>query len=157
MTTALPRPPGSVLEELLLAHVEHHLAAERDVMVEYAALADESPDEYVRYLAGLILDDERRHHQRLLEMRNRVESDVAWREVSPALPRVTVPADREHLAEVVDRFVAVEEHDADELRQLRRHLRDVRDTSLLSLTVEIMELDTQKHLRILDFIRRSLR
>lgn len=156
MSMTLPRPTGSELEESVLRHISDHLRSERSILEEYAVLAEESPDEYVRYLAGTILDDERRHHQRLVEMRNRIESDITWREAEPALPRVTVPADREQLAETIDRFIEIEEHDADELRRLRRSLRGLRDTTLLSLTVEVMELDTQKHLRILEFMRRSV-
>lgn len=155
MSGTLPRPLGSPLEEALLEHVTHHVNAEQAVLAGYARLAEESPDEYVRYLAALILEDERRHHKLLLEMRNRIESDVTWRETAPQTPRVTVPADRESLADEIEHFIDVEEQDAEELRRLRRQLRPMRQTSLLSLMVELMELDTQKHLRILEFIRRS--
>lgn len=151
----MPRPIGSPLEEALLAHVTHHIENERDLLGAYAQLADSSPDEYVRYLASLILDDERRHHQRFLEMRNRILSDVTWRETLPQTPRVTVPEDREQLARQAERYLEIEERDAEELRRLRREVRPMKDTSLLSLMVELMELDTQKHLKILEFIRRS--
>jgi rubrerythrin len=155
MSGTLPRPLGSAIEEALLEHVANHITNEQAALVGYARLAEQSPDEYVRYLASLILEDERRHHKLLLEMRNRVESDVTWRETAPQTPRVTVPSDREQLAEQIEAFLDVEEADAEELRRLRRKMRPLRETSLLSLMVEIMELDTQKHLRILEFIRRS--
>ena len=156
MSRTLPRPAGSELEEAILRHVDEHLTMERQVMADYAVVAETSPDAYVRYLSAMILDDERRHHRLLLELRNRVESDVTWRETDPALPRVTVPTDRDQLSEVVARFIDVEQHDAEELRALRRQLRPVKETSLLSLIVELMELDTEKHLRILEFVRRSV-
>lgn len=151
----MPRPVGSPLEEALLAHVENHIENERDLLGQYAQLAESSPDEYVRYLAGLILDDERRHHQRFMEMRNRILSDVTWRETTPQTPRVTVPEDREKLVRQAERYIEAEERDAEALRHLRREARPMKDTSLMSLMVELMELDTQKHLRILEFIRRS--
>lgn len=153
--TARPRPTGSVFEEAMLEHIAEHIDSEQDVLAGYLRLAETSPDEYVRYLANLIVGDERRHHQLFVEMRNRVLADVTWREHSPETPRVTVPDDREALAREAERYIAVEERDAEELRRLRRQVRPMKDTSLLSLMVELMELDTQKHLRILEFIRRS--
>lgn len=151
----MPRPVGSPLEEALLAHVESHVTNERDVLMGYVKLAESSPDEYVRYLATMIVEDERRHHQMFVEMRNRILSDITWRDASPQAPRVTVPEDRDELVRQAERYIDVEERDAEELRRLRREVRPMKDTSLLSLMVELMELDTQKHLRILEFIRRS--
>jgi hypothetical protein len=155
--TKMPRPVGSPFEEALLAHVSQHVDAERAVLAGYVELAESSPDEYVRYLASLILDDERRHHQRFVELRNRILSDITWRETIPRTPRVTIPDDREALIRQAERYIAVEERDAEELRRLRREVRPMKDTSLLSLMVELMELDTEKHLRILRFIRQSAR
>ena len=151
----MPRPMGSPMEEALLEHVTAHVANEREVLSGYLRLSQTSPDEYVRYLATLIVEDERRHHQLFVEMRNRILSDVTWRETQPQTPRVTVPEDREELARDAERYIEVEEHDAERLRKLRRQVRPLKDTSLLSLMVELMELDTQKHLKILEFIRRS--
>lgn len=155
MSDTMPRPMGSPLEEALLEHVTSHVTSERDVLAGYLRLSQSSPDEYVRYLASLIVEDERRHHQLFIEMRNRILSDVTWRETSPQTPRVTVPEDREQLAREAERYIEVEERDAEQLRKLRREVRPMKDTSLLSLMVELMELDTQKHLKILEFIRRS--
>src|SRR5688572_21253627 len=105
----MPRPIGSPLEEALLEHVSRHVEAERDVLSAYARLAETSPDEYVRYLASMILDDERRHHQRFVELRNRVLSDITWCETTPRTPQVTVPEDREELVRQADRYIEIEE------------------------------------------------
>jgi hypothetical protein len=45
-----------------------------------------------------------------------------------------------------------EEQDRRELKRLRRQLRDVKDTTLWDLLVELMERDTERHIAILRFV-----
>lgn len=153
----MPRPTGSPLEESLLEHLEAHLANEREVLAAYVDLAESAPDEWVRYLAALIVDDERRHHQRFVELRNRILSDVTWADTRPQTPQVTVAKERDALLREVSRAIDVERRDAVDLRRLRRLVAPMKDTSLLALMIEVMELDTQKHVKILEFIRRAAR
>ena len=49
---------------------------------------------------------------------------------------------------------AFEHEDAKSLHRLQKELRPLRNTTLFSLLVELMELDTKKHIVILEFIRR---
>ena len=41
--------------------------------------------------------------------------------------------------------------DPRELKKLQKELRDVKDTTLWSLLVDLMQRDTEKHIAILDF------
>jgi hypothetical protein len=49
--------------------------------------------------------------------------------------------------------LAAERADATALRRLRREVRRLPETEFLTLMVELMELDTTKHVRILEFLR----
>jgi hypothetical protein len=51
-------------------------------------------------------------------------------------------------------FFDNEERDIAELKRLKRELRDVKDTSLWELLVELMQRDTEKHIAILKFVRK---
>lgn len=153
-TTAHPLTElaGTPWDENLLAHFHEHVEGEWELLQEYAEFRDAGP-EHVRYLIDLILGDEARHHQWFRELLNRVRSDIDWRDYGPKVPYVTKAADSAALVAATDRFLALEREDARSLRSLKKELRPVRDTTLFSLLVEFMELDTRKHIAILEFIR----
>lgn len=145
-----------VWEPDVIARLDHKREAEREILEEYRALATGARDEWVRYLIRMVLDDEERHHRLLDEMRNHLACDVAELE-EPMVPWLTEPADRERLVATAGRFLAVEREDLRELRKLRDALEPVADTSLLALLAELMELDTRKHIKVLEFLLRATR
>ena len=151
------RPPGSASDEAAIAHLSRHVDDEQAILAEYRTLLEESPDKYVCYLIGLILEDEVRHHQLLTEMLHRLESDVAWSTIEPSVPWIRSPREPKALRDATRRFIAIERRDRAQLRHLKRELRRSHTVSLLPLVVELMELDTGKHLRILKFLRSSTR
>ena len=147
--------PASPWEELMLAHFNEHVGGELTLIQEYLGFRDRGP-EYVRYLIDLILNDESRHHQTFQELVNHVRSGVDCRDYGPQVPYVQGSAeDRAALLEATERFLAFEREDEKSLHRLQKELRPVRDTTLFSLLVELMELDTKKHIAILEFIRRT--
>ncbi len=147
--------PASPWDEQLLAHFDQHVGDELSLIEEYLGFRDRGPD-YVRYLIDLILDDESRHHQTFKELINHVRAGVDCRDYGPQVPYVLLSSnDRKALLEATNRFLAFEREDEKSLRRLQKELRPVRDTTLFSLLVELMELDTKKHIAILEFIHRS--
>jgi hypothetical protein len=147
---------GSPWDEQLLAHFHDHVESEEGLLKAYAAFKDAGP-EYVRYLVDLILGDEARHHQMFQELVNRIRSDIDWVDYDPQVPYVTKAASEQNaaLADAATELLAFEHEDAKSLQKLRKELRPVRDTTLFSLLVELMDLDTKKHIAILEFIRRT--
>jgi len=152
---APPRRPGSTDEEVLLRHLDRHVANEQDVLASYARFARSEPD-FVRYLVHLITEDEERHHRILRQMVNRVVGDIGLQETSPSVPSVEFHgADRARLLEETARFLELERDDLADLEELAEVLRHQRLRGLIPLLVEVMELDTRKHITILEFIGRS--
>ena len=57
-------------------------------------------------------------------------------------------------ARAVDDLLAVEKHDRRQLRALQgEELKDVRSTTIWPLVLELMQLDTEKHIKILEYLR----
>ena len=55
---------ASVWEQEIYDHLSEHVAVEGSILDEYQRLAEDgSASSAFRYLARLVLDDERRHHQ----------------------------------------------------------------------------------------------
>jgi rubrerythrin len=141
--------------ERLVTHFQEHVDGEQEVLDAYLAFRDQGP-EHVRYLVDMILEDERRHHRTFRELVNRLRSDIDWRDNGPMVPYLKGDsAGSKALIEATDRFLAFERDDEKSLKQLHKELRPVRDTTLFSLLVELMALDTKKHIAILEFIRNT--
>ncbi len=144
-----------VLDQELLGFVNRHLEGEAEVLEAYQAISRESPDEYVRYVADLIAEDERRHHQLLVEMANQLRGQLDGSAHGARVPWLTRPRHPRELRAALDRLISFERHDRRELRRFRRRLGPRRRTSLLTVLVDAMLADTQKHLRMLVALRRS--
>jgi rubrerythrin len=144
---------ASVWERALAAHVAEHIEQERDLLQRYEALAVAAEEEHVRYLIGVIAEDERRHHRILADILNRIAGDAVFREVPDSVPRLAPAHDREALTATTDELLAIEHSDLREIKRLRREARPLRATTLLDVLLEVMELDTRKHIRILEFLR----
>ncbi len=141
------RSPDRLLETL-----RTHGDCEAEVLESYRRLVDASPDEGVRYLGRLIIEDEERHHNVIAEMCNRIDSwIIRGISLGPSTPALSPRVDRA-LLEETRRLIALERQDARELRRLKKELRNTSPTSLLPLLVKIMLHDTATHIEILQFI-----
>lgn len=153
MTTVLPG--ASVWEQRLFDHLSSHLDTEVDIVREYQALADDAEAApAVRYVAALIVEDERRHHQLFRDLAESVRQMGELRDEDEPIPSLRgLRADADRVLPLTERLMAVEREDAKELKALAQELRDVKDTTLYGLLVELMRHDTEKHLMILRFLR----
>lgn len=136
----------------LLEQLSAHVQAEREVLAGYAVAAETAEEPDVRYLINLIVEDEMRHHRVLEEMVHALESAMRWERVDPAVPERTHRPLSPEVRQLTERFLEIERTDKRELRDLRRQLGPVADTTLWPLLVDLMLLDTDKHLRILEHL-----
>jgi len=107
----------------------------------------------VRYLIGLVLEDEERHHRVLHEIMTAVGNRITLRNDPDAVPDLPHEPPNRALEEVTGRFLVAERADQKQLRALRKALRPFSANSMWALLVELMEHDTAKHIRLLTFIR----
>lgn len=150
-------PQPSAADRALIALLADHVANEAEALQAWDELAARSPEPHVRFVAGLIVEDERVHHELLAEMLERVRSDAQWQTTEPAIPWVRAPKDRQTLFLAIENLLRVERSDLRRVRALRRGLRAQRRTSLLWALADLLGSDTRKHLRLLKFLRRAAR
>lgn len=149
---------GSVWEEELYEHLISHERNERELLVEYQQVARECDSPAFRYLVSLIVEDEIRHHRIFAELASSLKSDAEFRPEEPAVPRLDAWGRHSPvIAELANRLLDHEHEDQKLLRRLRRDLDDVKDTTMWDLLVRLMEMDTEKHVAILEFVRRHAR
>jgi rubrerythrin len=148
--------PPTPWDERVLDRIGAHLVAEDSAAGSYESLA-EMGDPQVRYLARMLAADEHRHHRMLVELMESVRRDSDCQETNLGTVSTIESDQRAALMGAVKDQIHIEKSDAGDLRQLRRELRSAPDGTLWPLIVEIMELDTEKHIRILKQIVRSLK
>ena len=147
------RPIGlSVWEQELYERLVDHIASESEVLARYEGLAEESTG-HVRFLLDLIAEDEARHHRLYDQWARTVKEMAMVTEPREAVPDLTREHDPDRLVAAVDDLIAVEKDDAHQLKALEKSLKDVRHTTVWPLLVELMEMDTRKHIKILEFLR----
>jgi alkylated DNA nucleotide flippase Atl1 len=157
-TTSRSVPFGlSVFEEKLHRHLTDHMSSETGLVASYRELAEAptTPDA-ARYLLRLVIEDEQRHHRVIGEIATAIGEGIAWRSDADTVPSMPRGELLPNLEDVTKRFLAAERADRKQLQALRKELRPFRDTTMWSLLVEVMELDTAKHIRLLTFIRDHL-
>lgn len=149
--------PPSNWDQQALARIVRHIANEAAAEAAYEAFVETS-DPQIRYLAGLIAADEHRHHAMLSEIADVLRSRLGERRTeSPTIQSIELT--KEQADQLLDRtrqLLAIEEEDTGELRELRKTLSSDPGSVIWPLLIEIMELDTAKHIRILKAIERHL-
>jgi rubrerythrin len=143
-----------VWEQELYDHVTAHGKNEGEVLQGYAELAESTDSPAFAYLARLILDDERRHHQVLDDLAETIRTSAQLSGEPTPIPDLALfTADRERILTETERFLALENEDNKALDRLAKDMKDVRNTTLWELVLRLMQDDNAKHRRILEFIR----
>jgi hypothetical protein len=145
-------PTGlSVWEREVYGLLVEHAAKESEVVDEYDDLLDES-EGHVRYLLGLIVQDELRHHAVYEEWAETFRSFATLVEPADGVPNLVREPEPERLIAALEKLLALENEDAKHLKELEKQFKDFRRTTIWPLLAELMALDTQKHIRILEFL-----
>lgn len=130
----------------LAARVRGHIVNERSMLDAYATVT--TSEDYVRYLVGLLLEEEMRHHRHFHEIANALEGKP-W---APGVPETSPVEDPDLLLVQTKALADFERQDLKELKDLQGALAGVEGAELMRLLVELMAMDTRKHIKILGFI-----
>lgn len=144
---------ASVFEQELYDHVSSHVDDEVDALRAYQALAESTQSKAFAFLAGMILEDERRHHRMLADLAETIRVSAELRGDPTPIPFLDLRKDREAILTATEELLAVEKADEKELKALAKEIKDFKDTTLWELMLEIMRADNAKHRMILKFIR----
>src|SRR5262249_1000733 len=146
---------ASVWEEQLYEHLTSHEEKERGILVKYQEAASESKSAAFAYLANLIVADEIRHHQTFRDLASALKSEAELRPEEPVIPRLDVSkSNPQRVLELTQQLLESERADAKDLHRLAGQMKDIKDTTIWWLLVRLMEMDTAKHVEILEFVRR---
>jgi hypothetical protein len=131
---------------------ESHVRDESHLLEAYERAAEEADDPGVVFLLKMILEDEHRHHATFSTIADALIGAGDGLPTAPNPSAATVAA----LLEPTETFLAAERDDQRKLRALRKDLGPAREVTLWPLVVELMEIDTQKHIRMLEYLHARL-
>lgn len=143
--------------EWLLDAVERHAMAEADALDQYEYIATVSADPVIALVMRLVLDDEERHHSLLKRIEASLRDALNWTHSPEALPSTAMPQNPvgRDLLEGTAALIEEERTGARYLRDLSRREKTV-GSGLHSLLIEMMAMDSEKHARLLEFVRDRL-
>lgn len=142
---------ASASDRELIQLLARHEAEEESVLARYERFAHETLSPAARYLIGLIIEDERRHHRMLAELANAIVWGE-WQPICDMVPELDPGLAETDVVEAARGLLDAEQRDHGELKKLRKKLRDYRETTLWDLVVDLLMMDTEKHIRILRFL-----
>ncbi len=154
MTNSSAAGPSAWARQLH-AHLTSHVEIERGMLEEYRSAAEASSSKAFEYLVNLLIEDEMRHHRIFLELADSLETITLRPGADPQVPYLDFNrTNKEAVLDLTETLLEKEQQDALELKRLQRELGDVKDTSIWSLLVDLMQRDTQKHIAILKFVKK---
>ena len=150
--------PQTSWDRVALRHIEAHLQRETSVVNGYEAMVGTTTGA-IEYLLNQVISDEYRHHHVLAELAKAVGSATGRPEYEASEVPVPGPIEEETRRQLLGetrRFIDVENEDDKDLKQLVADLRPAKSRTIWPLLVELMQLDTEKHLKILRRIEQLL-
>lgn len=147
--------PGST--EWILDAVKRHAMAEEDSLSQYRYIATASGDPIVALVMELILQDEERHHTLLQRIEASLRDALNWTHSPHSLPLPEIPgqAPGKDLFEATGALIQEEHTGARYLRELAHDEKKI-GAGLHSVLLEMMAMDSEKHARLLQFVRDRL-
>ena len=153
----VPESPEFSSVQRLMNEFQSHANQEAQWLTNYQAIASESSDPLIRFLLGLIVTDEQRHHELTSQMITKLKDELAWTRAK-GLPRRAYQKGekRARLLASVESFLEAEREGIKEYEVLKKASQGLyRDVFALLYTTMIH--DSHKHIAILEFLRQELK
>ncbi len=146
----------SPVSERLVRALEAHEAAEAESLDSYHQLADASGDVVVAALVRLVIEDEKRHQQLLLQMTAPIDRRDGLDGALAPVPLSPDALEDRTAAIVATRALIREEREgARHLRHLARQEHQLHD-GVYAILLESMARDSEKHEHILRYVLKRL-
>ena len=152
----VPESPEFSSVQRLMNEFQSHADHEEQWLTTYQASAKEASDPLIRFLLGLIVADEQRHHELTNWMIVKLKDELGWTRAEGLAQRDYEKGEkRTQLLSSVERFLEVERKGIKEYQRLKKESQGLyRDAFALLYTTMIH--DSHKHIGILEFLRRKL-
>jgi rubrerythrin len=143
--------------ERLLNEFESHETQERDFLRQYKEVAATVQAPLIKFLLQLIISDEEKHHAVTHAMVSTLQGDLHWTKPDDAIRGLyEIGEERKKLLAVTEEFIRTEKDGILECKNLTKVSRRYYK-GLFGLLFKCMIDDSQKHVAILEFLRKRLK
>jgi rubrerythrin len=143
--------------ERVMNEFEAHERGEAQYTQRYKELAEKCKSPLVKFLLGLIITDEERHHTVTRAMAANLNESLRWTKVEGALPGIEdlSEADKE-LTRITEEFIRLEKEGISAYKDLMKATKGYH-AGLFTLLLRSMVHDSEKHIDILEFLSENLK
>ena len=155
-TWGIPESPEFSSVQRLMNEFQSHVTHEERWLSSYREVAKETSDPQIRFLLGLIVADEERHHELTARMISKLKDELAWTR-STEITRSAGESGRKsrRLLSSVESFLDAEREAIKEYGRLKKESQGLY-RNVFALLYTTMIHDSQKHMEILNFLRLKL-
>jgi len=152
----VPESPEFSSIQRLMNEFQSHASHEEQWLTSYQAIAEEASDPLIRFLLGMIITDEQRHHELTSKMITKLKDELAWTRAEGLARRVYAKGEtRKQLLSSIEQFLEAERKGIQEYEAMKKASQGLyRDVFALLYTTMIH--DSHKHIGILEFLRQKL-
>jgi rubrerythrin len=149
---------GGISEiERLTNEFEAHEGHEGKFLLQYKELVKQTGNPLIKFLLQLIVSDEEKHHAVSHAMLSTLKGDLNWTKPEDALRGLdNLGAEKDKLLEVTEGFIEVERTGIKEYKKLIKESKGYYH-DLFVLLFQSMVHDSEKHIKILEFLRQRLK
>ena len=152
-----PNPQELTEVERLLKEFESHESQEGEFLQQYKELSGRVENPLIKFLLGLIAADEEKHHVITHAMAATLKGDLNWTKPKDALRGLyALGAEKDALLKVTEEFIRSEKKGIEECKKLTKESRNYY-RGLFELLLTCAVDDSQKHVAILEFLRKRLK
>ena len=157
MVLSAPDQQGVSETEKVMNEFEAHERTEGQYTQRYKEIAGKTKSPLVKFLLGLIITDEERHHAVTHAMAANLEESLRWTKIEGAMPGIEdlAEADKE-LVQITEEFIRVEKEGIDTYKDLVKATKGYH-AGLFTLLLKSMIHDSEKHIDILEFLHANLK
>lgn len=141
--------------ERLMNEFESHEAQEKGIADRYGEIAGKSKNPFIKFLLQLIIADERKHYEITHAMLSTLKGSLNWSRPKDAIYGLSDLEDGE-LRRLTEDFIRLEKEGVTAYKKLIKESKGYYK-DLFGLLFRSMIRDSEKHIEILEFLRRRLK
>ncbi len=143
--------------ERLLKEFESHDGKEGEIIRSYKEIATKSKDTLIKFLLQMIISDEERHHAVMHAMASSLRGSINWTKPEDPSPSLSeLGEEKGEVMKLTADFIKIEKEGIKESKELSKSTKGYYQ-GLFTLLVTTMIHDSEKHVEILDFLRKRLK
>jgi bacterioferritin (cytochrome b1) len=143
--------------ERLMREFQSHETHEAVYVRRYREIFERMRNPLVKFLVELILADEEKHHTVLQAMASTLKGSVTWTRLENAIEGLyNLGEQKDEILKVTEDFMQAEKKEIVEYRKLMRASKTYYQ-GLFTLFLSAMIHDSEKHVEILEFLRKKLK